>query len=159
MCICAALPSLRFGSYAVAKPYLGRSRCPLVVPNIPVRERSVKLAFLPPKNRSVWCPQLPTLRAVIATTESTEAYGIPTYSDEHVVLYILRMSSSSLAPLALGAGQSRVFMTRGDDGSFIAKVHNEEFGAILVPVYYCSEHVWARLERIGDEKNLRKAVC
>ena len=110
------------------------------------RADSVRLAVSPPQ--SPW--SLARLQAFITTGDSTEGYEIELGSDENVLLYVLEISSSSLGAVAASTSQVRVFLTRGEDGSLIAKLHGEDFAMALIVPYYSSEYLWARFERIGD---------
>ena len=107
----------------------------------------MKLVVVPP--RSAWEPYA-SLRAFLATGGSMAGFQIETASDENVLLYVLKVSSSSLGSVGASGSQTRVFLTRGEDGSLIAQIHSEDYALVLVAPYYSSGYTWARFERIGD---------
>lgn len=115
-----------------------------------IREGLVGLMIVPPKKQPVWLAPLPILQATIGTGGATEVYEIQTYRYEGVMIYTLR-SDSMKTPFGFGAGATRVLMTRGEDGSLIAKIHKEDVGMwIILPFFYSSEYIWARFDRIGN---------
>jgi len=123
------------------------ARHDFALPGKPVHEDSVKLVVVPPK--SAWEPYA-SLRAFVASGGSMAGFKIETASDENVLLYVLKVSGSSFGSVGASGSQTRVFLTRGEDGSLIAQIHSEDYALVLVAPYYSSGYTWARFERIGD---------
>jgi hypothetical protein len=94
-------------------------------------------------------PRFPRLRAVVTTRHGTQVSEVEAGSDRSSLLYLLQMDGPRAFALGLDAGQMTVRLTRGVDGSLIARISEDQSVAMMVEPSDLTSAVWARFERIS----------
>jgi hypothetical protein len=102
---------------------------------------TVTLTMMPAK--SSW--SVPYTVASITAGGVTRSYEIESTCHPEGLLYLLDGYGGNFV-VGFAGGQTRVFMTRGSDGSLIVMLHQESGGLVVVVPYYTSEYSWARFE-------------
>lgn len=95
-----------------------------------------------------WSPY-PKLQATIPAVEGAREFDVEVLSDESLLLYALKRSTTG-GGFLIGGGQTNISLTVAGDRSLIAKIQSEDLALIVVVPYYSAKYAWARFERIGD---------
>ena len=93
---------------------------------------------------------LPYTKATISVAGKTDSYRVESICKPEGLVYVLDSSTVGIPAVGLAGDQARVFLTRGQDGSLIAMIHDESGGLIVVIPYYSATYTWARFQPGGD---------
>lgn len=76
------------------------------------------------------------------------------YCIKHALIFVSRMGGAAVPYLGIYGSQQNVWFTRDKEGALLAKIWNYGLGFLtIVPLYKHPSYIWARFQRLGDDKS------
>jgi len=91
----------------------------------------------------------PGLRATVSADGATKACEMASGSDKNALLYQVTLDGHKAGRIGFDAGLVNVALTRGADGSLIAKIYDDQSEALMVEPTDTATNVWARFEPLS----------
>jgi hypothetical protein len=91
----------------------------------------------------------PALRAIVSADGATKACEMDSGSDRNALLYQVTLDGRKAGRIGFDAGLVNVALTRGADGSLIAKIYDDQSEALMVEPTDTATNVWARFEPLS----------
>lgn len=108
-------------------------------------KESVTLEITPPRGLSPY----PHLRATVTTRHGVSVCEVDAGTDKSYLLYLLQTDGRTAGVVGFDAGQMVIMLTKGEDGSLIAKITEDPSTVSLVEPTDARSTVWARFGRIS----------
>jgi hypothetical protein len=91
----------------------------------------------------------PGLRATVSGDGTTKVCEVDSGSDKNALLYQVTLDGRKAGRIGFDAGLVNVALTRGADGSLIAKIYDDQSEALMVEPTDTATNVWARFESLS----------
>ena len=91
----------------------------------------------------------PGLRATVSGDGAAKVCEMDSGSDKNALLYQVTLDGRKAGRIGFDAGLVNVALTRGADGSLIAKIYDDQSEALMVEPTNTNTNVWARFEPIS----------
>ena len=91
----------------------------------------------------------PGLRATVAGDGTAKVCEMDSGSDKNALLYQVTLDGRKAGRIGFDAGLVNVALTRGADGSLIAKIYDDQSEALMVEPTDTATNVWARFEPLS----------
>jgi hypothetical protein len=91
----------------------------------------------------------PGLRATVSADGATKVCEMASGSDRNALLYQVTLDGRKAGRIGFDAGLANVALTRGADGSLIAKIYDDQSEALMVEPTDTNTSVWARFEPLS----------
>jgi hypothetical protein len=88
----------------------------------------------------------PGLRATVSGDGAAKVCEMDSGSDKNALLYQVTLDGRKAGRIGFDAGLVNVALTRGADGSLIAKIYDDQSEALMVEPTNTNTNVWARFE-------------
>jgi len=91
----------------------------------------------------------PGLRATVSGDGTAKVCEMDSGSDKNALLYQVTLDGRKAGRIGFDAGLVNVALTRGADGSLIAKIYDDQSEALMVEPTDTNTNVWARFESLS----------
>jgi len=91
----------------------------------------------------------PGLRATVSGDGTAKVCEMDSGSDRNALLYQVTLDGRKAGRIGFDAGLVNVALTRGADGSLIAKIYDDQSEALMVEPTDTNTNVWARFESLS----------
>jgi len=91
----------------------------------------------------------PGLRATVSGDGAAKVCEMDSGSDKNALLYQVTLDGRKAGRIGFDAGLVNVALTRGADGSLIAKIYDDQSEALMVEPTDTATNVWARFEPLS----------
>ncbi len=91
----------------------------------------------------------PGLRATVSADGATKVCELDSGSDKNALLYQVTLDGRKAGRIGFDAGLVNVALTRGADGSLIARIYDDQSEALMVEPTDTNTSVWARFEPLS----------
>jgi hypothetical protein len=91
----------------------------------------------------------PGLRATVAGDGTAKVCEMDSGSERNALLYQVTLDGRNAGRIGFDAGLVNVALTRGADGSLIAKIYDDQSEALMVEPTDTATNVWARFEPLS----------
>lgn len=91
----------------------------------------------------------PGLRATVSGDGAARVCEMDSGSDRNALLYQVTLDGRKAGRIGFDAGLVNVALTRGADGSLIAKIYDDQSEALMVEPTDTNTNVWARFEPLS----------
>lgn len=96
-----------------------------------------------------WQQPFPRMQAIIMTASGATVHDVEAGSGHNALFYDVQLDARRAAVLGFDAGQAAIQLTRGADGSLIAKIQSQPSDVLTIDAPGTRSSVWARFPQLS----------